>query len=125
MKEIIETKHAPPAAGAYSQGTTNGELVFTAGQIPTTPDGEVLSDESIEVQTRQCLENIEAVLKAAGLELENALKVTVFLDDMDEWEGMNKIYQTFFDENPPARSAIAVSGISKGVKIEVEAIATR
>lgn len=124
MKEIITTDNAPEAAGAYSQGTTNGDLVFTAGQIPTTPAGEVLSDEPIEVQTRQCLENIQGVLEAANLEMKDILKITVFLDDMDEWSGMNETYQKFFDEDPPARSAIGVSGISKNVKIEVEAVAT-
>lgn len=124
MKEIITTDDAPEAAGAYSQGTTNGDLVFTAGQIPTTPGGEVFSDEPIEVQTRQCLENIQGVLNAADLEMKDILKVTVFLDDMEEWSGMNDTYQKFFDEDPPARSAIAVSGISKDVKIEIEAVAT-
>lgn len=125
MKETITTDDAPSAAGMFSQGTTNGDLVFTAGQIPETPAGEVLADEPIEIQTRQCLENIRGVLQAAGLGLEDVLKVTVFLDDIDEWSGMNETYREFFDEDPPARSAIAVFGISKGVKIEIEAIATR
>jgi len=123
VKQIISTDDAPAAAGAYSQGTTNGDLVFTAGQIPATPEGEVLDDEPIDVQTRQSLENVRGVLGAEGLGMEDVLKVTVFLDDMDEWEGMNEVYSEFFPEDEPARSAIAVQGIAKGVKVEIEAVA--
>lgn len=124
MKNIITTEDAPEAAGAYSQGTTNGDLVFTAGQIPMTPEGDVLTDEPIEVQTRQCLDNIQGVIEAAGLDLSDVLKITVFLSDIDHWSGMNETYQEYFDKEPPARSAIAVSGIAKGVKIEIEAVAS-
>jgi endoribonuclease L-PSP, putative len=123
VKRTVSTDDAPAAAGAYSQGTTNGDLVFTAGQIAATPEGEVLNDEPIEVQTRQSLENVQGVLQAEGLTMDDVLKVTVFLDGMDEWEGMNEVYQDFFPEDEPARSAIAVQGIAKDVKVEIEAVA--
>ena len=125
MKRIISTQDAPEAVGAYSQATTNGDLVFTAGQIPMTPDGDLLDDEDIAVQTRQSLENVKAILEDEGLTMQNALKVTVFLDDIDDFEKMNEAYKEYFQDNPPARSAFEVSEVPKGAKIEIEAIAAQ
>jgi len=124
MKRIISTQDAPEAVGAYSQATTNGDLVFTAGQIPMTPDGDLLDDEDIAVQTRQSLENVKAILEDEGLTMQNALKVTVFLDDIDDFEKMNEAYKEYFQDNPPARSAVEVANLPKGVGVEIEAIAT-
>jgi len=124
MKRIISTQDAPGAVGAYSQATTNGDLVFTAGQIPMTPDGDLLDDEDIAVQTRQSLENVKAILEDEGLTMQNALKVTVFLDDIDDFEQMNEAYAEYFQDNPPARSAVEVANLPKGVGVEIEAIAT-
>ncbi|WP_135827406.1 Rid family detoxifying hydrolase [Halorussus halobius] len=124
MKRIISTQDAPEAVGAYSQATTNGDLVFTAGQIPMTPDGDLLADEDIAVQTRQSLENVKAILEDEGLTMQNALKVTVFLDDIDDFEKMNEAYKEYFQDNPPARSAVEVANLPKGVGVEIEAIAT-
>ncbi|THE63173.1 RidA family protein [Salinadaptatus halalkaliphilus] len=124
MVRIIETDDAPAAVGAYSQGTTDGQLVFTAGQIPATPEGELLDDEPIETQTEQCLENVRGVLQEAGLDLEDVLKVTVFLEDIQDFDAMNDVYATYFDEEPPARSALEVANLPKGVGLEIEAIAS-
>ncbi|MDY7081267.1 MAG: RidA family protein [Halobacteria archaeon] len=121
-KEIISTSDAPEAVGAYSQATKANGFVFTAGQIPLTPDGELV-EGTVEKQTRQCLENIRAVLEEAGTSMENVVKVTVFLDDIDDFGEMNSTYETFFDENPPARSAVEAGNIPKGVAVEIEAVA--
>ncbi|MCU4925157.1 Rid family detoxifying hydrolase [Halobacteria archaeon AArc-dxtr1] len=123
MKRIISTDAAPAAVGAYSQAVAAGDLVFTAGQIPATPDGELLADEPIDVQTRQCLENVRNVLDAEGLKLDDLVKVTVFLADIEEFDAMNEAYATVFEAEPPARSAVEVANLPKGVGIEVEAIA--
>lgn len=123
VKEIVSTTEAPAAVGAYSQATTNGELVFTAGQVPLTPDGELI-EGSIAEQTERALENLTAVLREAGAEPSDVLKVTVFLDDIDDFDDFNEAYGEFFDEDPPARSAVGVGAVPKGAAVEIEAIAT-
>ena len=122
MKRIIETDDAPAAVGAYSQATSNGELLFTAGQIPLTVDGELLDDEPIDRQTEQALYNLDAVLDEAGASSEDVLKVTVFLEDIDDFETMNDAYAGYFDDEPPARSAVEVAALPKGVGVEIEAV---
>jgi len=124
MKRIISTQDAPEAVGAYSQATTNGDMIFTAGQIPMTPDGDLLDDEEIAVQTRQSLENVKAILEEEGLTMQNVLKVTVFLDDIEDFDEMNAAYKEYFQDNPPARSAVEAGNLPKGVGVEIEAIAT-
>jgi 2-iminobutanoate/2-iminopropanoate deaminase len=124
MKRTISTADAPEAVGAYSQATTNGSLVFTAGQIPMTPDGDLLDDEPIATQAEQALSNVEAVLASEGLGMSDVLKMTVYLDDIDDFDAMNDTYASFFDEEPPARSAVEVANLPKGVGVEIEAIAT-
>ena len=124
MKRIIETDEAPAAVGAYSQATSNDSLVFTAGQIPLTPDGELLDDEPIAVQTEQALANLDAVLAEAGASADDVLKATVFLADIDDFEAMNEAYANYFDDEPPARSAVEAGALPKGVGIEIEAIAS-
>ncbi|MFB6071384.1 MAG: Rid family detoxifying hydrolase [Halobacterium sp.] len=125
MKRIIETPDAPAAVGAYSQATTDGEIVFTAGQIPMTPDGDLLDDEDIAVQTRQSLENVKAILEEEGLNMQDVLKVSVFLDDIENFDQMNEAYKEYFQDNPPARSAVEVANLPKGVGVEIEAIAAQ
>ncbi|MFB6086460.1 MAG: RidA family protein [Halodesulfurarchaeum sp.] len=125
MKRIINTPEAPAAVGAYSQATTDGNLLFTAGQLPLTVDGELLDDEPIEVQTRQALENVKAILEEEGLTMQDVLKVTVLMDDIEEFDAMNATYEEYFQDNPPARSAFEVSEVPKGAKIEIEAIAAQ
>lgn len=124
MKRTISTQDAPEAVGAYSQATTNGDMIFTAGQIPMTPDGDLLDDEEIAVQTRQSLENVKAILEEEGLTMQNVLKVTVFLDDIEDFDEMNDAYKEYFQDNPPARSAVEAGNLPKGVGVEIEAIAT-
>lgn len=125
MKRSISSDEAPAAVGAYSQATTNDNLVFTAGQIPFTSDGESLADESIETQTNQSLSNIEAVLAEEDLDMGDVLKTTIFLDDIDDFEEMNETYSEFFNGQPPARSAVEVANLPKGVGVEIEALATQ
>ena len=124
MKRIIETDDAPAAVGPYSQATSDGSLVFTAGQIALTADGELLDDESIENQTSQALYNLDAVLDEAGASSADILKVTVFLDDIDDFDAMNEAYADYFDDEPPARSAVEVAALPKGVGVEIEAVAS-
>ena len=125
MKRTIETPDAPGAVGAYSQGTTDGDLVFTAGQIPMTPDGEHLSGEPIDVQTRQCLENVRAIIEEEGLSMQDVLTVTVYLADIEDFGAMNEAYAEYFQDNPPARSAVGVDALPKSAAIEIEAVATK
>ncbi|WP_290809856.1 Rid family detoxifying hydrolase [Halovivax sp.] len=124
MKRTVSTDDAPAAVGAYSQATTNGSLLFTAGQIPLTPDGELLDDADIATQTERALENVVAILEAEGASPADVLKVTVFLDDIDDFEEMNETYAGYFDEEPPARSAVEVGNLPKGAGVEIEAIAS-
>jgi reactive intermediate/imine deaminase len=124
MKRTVSTDDAAAAVGAYSQATTNGTVLFTAGQLPLTADGELLDDEPVAVQARQCLENVEAILAAEGLDMSDVLKVTVYLDDVDDFEEMNDTYAGFFDDAPPARSAVEVGAVPKGAAVEIEAVAT-
>ncbi|PSP34588.1 reactive intermediate/imine deaminase [Halobacteriales archaeon QH_10_67_22] len=125
MKRTVSTDAAPAAVGAYSQATETDDLVFTAGQIPLTPEGDLLDDAAIDVQTQQALENVAAVLAAADADMDDALKVTVYLDDIEDFDAMNDAYETFFDDDPPARSAVGVDALPKGVGVEVEAVATK
>ncbi len=124
VKRTISTDDAPAAVGAYSQATTNGDVLVTAGQLPLTTDGELLDDESVAEQTRQCLENVGAILESEGLSLENVLKTTVYLDDIDDFDEFNDAYGEFFRNDPPARSAVGVGSVPKGAAVEIEAMAT-
>ena len=124
MKRTIETDDAPAAVGAYSQAAATDSLVFTAGQIPFTPDGESKADAPIADQTELVLDNVRAVLDEAGVGLDDIVKVTIFLADIDDFEEMNETYATYFDDEPPARSAVQAGALPKGVGVEIEAIAT-
>ncbi|MFC7046138.1 Rid family detoxifying hydrolase [Halobacteriaceae archaeon GCM10025711] len=125
MKRVIATDDAPAAVGAYSQATTDGNLVFTAGQLPLTPDGELLDDAPVADQTERCLANVEAILEAEGLDMGDVLKATIFLDDVDDFDEMNETYASFFDEEPPARSAVEVGSVPKGAAVEIEVVAAQ
>ena len=124
MKRTISTDAAPEAVGAYSQATTDGSTLYTAGQIPLTPAGELLADASIADQTRQALDNVVAILESEGLDASDVMKTTVYLADIEEFEAMNETYSTYFDAEPPARSAVEAGGLPKGVGVEIEAVAT-
>lgn len=122
-KEIIHTDNAPAAVGPYSQAVRVGNMVFTAGQIGLDPaTGKMVADD-ITVQTERVLENLTAVLSAAGSSLENVIKCTVFLKDMGEFAAMNAVYGRYFQQNPPARSAVQVAALPLGGRVEIEAIA--
>lgn len=125
MRSIIETERAPAAVGAYSQGIATDSIIVTSGQIPLTPDGELLDGASIEEQTRQALENVDAVLEEAGSGLHRAIKVTIMLDDIESYEAVNEVYGEFFEAEPPARSAFEVGALPLGVGVEIEAIAVQ
>lgn len=125
MKKIIATKKAPAAVGPYSQAVLveSAGLLYTAGQIPLDPVSGELVGGGIEAETRQVLKNLQAVLEAGGSSLANVVKTTVFLSDMGNFGAMNGVYLEFFPENPPARSAVAVKELPKGVMVEIEAVA--
>ena len=123
MKRTIATPDAPEAVGPYSQGTTDGDLVFTAGQIALTPDGDLLDEEPIGVQTRQALENVKNILEEEGLTLQDVLKVTIFMADIQDYDAINEAYSEYFHDNPPARSAVQVAALPAGARVEIEAIA--
>ncbi|MHB1405847.1 MAG: RidA family protein [Desulfitobacteriaceae bacterium] len=120
--KTISTTAAPAAIGPYAQAIVLDKLVFTSGQIPLTPEGQLIG-ESIVEQAEQALRNLEAVLKAAGSSLTQVVKTTVFLQDMNDFATVNEIYGRFFTEHKPARSAVQVARLPKDVKIEIEAIA--
>ena len=123
VKTIIKTDKAPAAIGPYSVGVQSGSLIYTAGQIGLNPKtGEIVTG-GIEAQTRQVLVNLQNILKAAGSSLDNVLKTTVFLKDMNDFAKMNAIYAEFFQQDPPARSAVQVAALPKNADIEIEAVA--
>lgn len=121
-KTIVQTDTAPAAIGPYSQAVKVGDMLFTSGQIPLLPSGDLLEGD-IQAQTRQVLTNLQAVLEAAGSSLEQVVKCTCFLSDMNNFTAMNSVYGEFFTDNPPARSAVEVARLPKDVMIEIEAIA--
>ena len=123
MKEIIATESAPRAIGPYSQAVRAGNLIFASGQIPIDPaTGEFVSDEITE-QTEQVLRNISAVFEAAGASLNQVVKTTVFLADMDDFTAMNDVYARFFGEHRPARATVQAARLPRDAKVEIEAIA--
>ncbi|SDP75951.1 RidA family protein [Clostridium gasigenes] len=122
-REIISTNNAPQAIGPYSQGMRVGDFIFTSGQIPVNPvTGELVMD--IQKATRQSLENVKAVLEAAGTSLDKVVKVSVFVKNMNDFALVNEIYAEYFKENQPARSCVEVARLPKDSVIEIEAIAT-
>jgi 2-iminobutanoate/2-iminopropanoate deaminase len=126
MKQRINTSNAPAAIGPYSQAIDSGHgLVFVSGQLPIDPATGAFPEGGVQEQTRQSLTNAKAILEAAGLNLGNVVKTTVFLADMGDFAAMNEIYAQFFSEPFPARSAVAVKTLPKGALVEVECIAAR
>jgi reactive intermediate/imine deaminase len=123
VKRAIHTDDAAAAVGAYSQATTNGSLLFTAGQLPLTPEGDLLDDADVSTQTERALDNVIAILAAEDADAGDVLKITIFLDDVEDFDEMNETYATYFDGSPPARSAVEVGRIPKGAAVEIEAIA--
>ena len=123
MKEIISTNTAPAAIGPYSQAVKAGNLLFVSGQIPLDPATGNLVEGDVTVQAKRVFENVKAILTEAGATFDDVVKTTVFLKDMNDFVEMNRIYQTFFQTDCPARSAIQVCRLPKDVLVEIEAIA--
>lgn len=123
-RSIISTADAPQAIGPYAQAVVAGDLVFCSGQIPLTPAG-ALAEGDTAAQTRQVLENLAALLAAAGSSLERVVKTTVFLADMNDFAAMNQVYAEFFTAAPPARSTVQVARLPRDVRVEIEAVALR
>jgi len=122
MREIIATEKAPKAVGPYSQAVRFANLVFVSGQIPLDPkSGEIVGGD-IEVQTKQVLENLQAIVEASGMGLENVLKCTCFLQDMEHFARFNSVYSTYFANVLPARETVEVSRLPKNVLVEISAI---
>jgi len=122
MRQIVATDRAPAAVGPYSQAVRVGGLLFTAGQIPLTPEGKLIEGD-VREQTRQVMENLAAVLAAGGSSLEQVVKCTCFLADMNDFAAINEVYGSYFAGDPPARSAVEVARLPKDVRIEIEAVA--
>ena len=122
-REIVSTQEAPMAIGPYSQAVKHDGFVFVSGQVPLDPSSGELVDGSVAEQTRRVMENLGAVLKAAGAGFENVVKVTAFLTDMNDFAEFNDAYGEYFRSQPPARATVGVSGLPKNARVEVECIA--
>jgi 2-iminobutanoate/2-iminopropanoate deaminase len=125
MKKHIETKSAPAAIGPYSQAIDEGELVFCSGQIGLDPASGKLLEGGIEPQTRRVLDNLRAILSAAGLSLKDVVKTSIFLIDLKDFETVNRVYGEHFSAPYPARSTVQVAALPRAARIEIEAIARR
>ena len=124
MKQVISTNKAPAAIGPYSQAVkASGTFVFTAGSIPIDPDSGVIAGNSIEIQARQAITNLLAVLDASGSSAEEVVKTTVYLKNMNDFTAFNEVYAAFFGVSLPARSAVEVARLPKDVLVEIDAIA--
>jgi 2-iminobutanoate/2-iminopropanoate deaminase len=123
---IISTKNAPQAIGPYSQAIQYNGIIYTSGQIALNPDGsEDKLNADIQTQTKQVLDNLQAVLNEAQSGLDNVIKTNIFLSNMDDFVAVNEIYATYFKDHKPARSTVAVKTLPKNVKIEIDAIAIK
>lgn len=127
-KKVVSTKDAPAAIGPYSQAIDAGSLIFCSGQIPLDPASMQMIEGDVKTQTRQVMKNLQAVLKAAGSDLGKVVKTTVFLQTMNDFAEMNGVYEEFFkqhDAPPPARSTVAVAGLPKNARVEIECVALK
>jgi len=124
MRKIVATKAAPAAIGPYSQGNIFGNLIFTSGQVPLDPETGAIVGTTIEEQTEQALKNVKAILEEAGSSMQNVLKTTVFIKNMNDFAAMNAVYANYFTEGSfPSRSAVEVARLPKDVLVEIETIA--
>ncbi|MCA9647167.1 MAG: RidA family protein [Polyangiaceae bacterium] len=122
-RQTIQTSDAPAAIGPYSQAVRTGDLLFLSGQIPLDPKSGELVSGSVADETHRVMQNLGAVLKAAGSGYGDVVKTTIYLMDMADFTQVNEVYATYFDENPPARATVQVAGLPKGVRVEIDAIA--
>lgn len=122
MKEVISTEKGPKAIGPYSQAIKAAGFIYTAGQIPFDPStGQLIQGDAAE-QTARVLENLKAIVEAAGSSLDKALKATVYLKDMNDFAAMNEAYARYFTKNPPARSTVEVSRLPRDVRVEIDLV---
>ena len=124
IKRTIQTEEAPAAIGPYSQAIRIGDFLYTSGQIALDPESGIFLSGEIEDETEQTLKNISAILQADGLSLENVVKTTVYLSDLNHFSRMNQVYEKYFSKNKPARACVQVAALPKGAKIEIDAIAS-
>jgi 2-iminobutanoate/2-iminopropanoate deaminase len=122
-KKIIRTDNAPAPIGPYNQATQFGNMLFISGQIALDPKTGTLVQDSIQAETNLVMSNLEAILKEAGMDFSNVLKSTIFLMDMGQFAQVNEVYGSFFASNAPARETVQVSGLPKGVNVEISMIA--
>jgi 2-iminobutanoate/2-iminopropanoate deaminase len=122
-REAVSTKNAPAAIGPYSQGIKAGGFVYVSGQIPMSPDTQEMVTGDIKAQAEQVMENVGAILEAAGSSYDKIVKTTIFLTDMGDFAAVNEVYGKYFSENPPARATIAVAQLPRSAAVEVEAVA--
>ncbi len=123
VKRVVQTEMAPRAIGPYSQAIQAGGFLFLSGQIPLDPRTGELVKGDIQQQTRQVLENIRGILESEKLEMEDVVKVTIFLKDVGNFNQVNEVYATYFPSSPPARSTVGVANLPRDVEIEIEVIA--
>lgn len=125
MKQVIQTNNAPQAIGPYSQAIMAGDTLYVSGQIPVVPATGAIVSDKVEDQARQVMENVKAVMEAAGLTLDHVVKTSVFIKNMDDFGTINAVYSQYFKENCPARACVEVARLPKDVLLEMEAIAVR
>ena len=124
-KKFIKTQSAPQPIGPYSQGIRAGNFLFVSGQGPIDPKTGKMIEGDIEKQTHQTLQNVKAIVEDSGLSLSDVVKVSIFLKNASDFQKMNEIYKTFFQENPPTRTTVQADFVSPGMLIEIDAIACR
>ncbi|NNK83755.1 MAG: RidA family protein [Flavobacteriaceae bacterium] len=126
MKKIINSKHAPTPIGPYNQAVLNNNILYTSGQIAINPDTGNLVLDNIKSETKQVMENLKAVLNAANMTLDNVIKTSIFISDMNNFSEINEVYTTYFKEaNAPARETVQVACLPKNVNIEISMIAAK
>jgi len=123
MKQIIFSKNAPAPIGPYSQAVMVGNTLYISGQIAIEPNTGILIMDNIQAETQQVMVNLKAVLKEAEMEMSNLVKCSIFISDMDDFMEINKVYGSFFDQDPPARETVEVKRLPKDVNVEISAIA--
>jgi 2-iminobutanoate/2-iminopropanoate deaminase len=123
MRDVVITEHAPQAIGPYSQAIKAGGFVFVSGQIPIDPTTGLIVQAEVAAQTDRVLQNLKAILTAAGTSLDNVVKTTVFLKSMGDFAAMNEVYARYWKKAPPARSTVEVSRLPKDVLVEIDVIA--
>ena len=125
IHRVVATENAPKAIGPYSQAIVAGELIFTSGQIPLDPETQQMVTGDIRAQTERVMENLGAVLQAAGAGFEHVVKATIFVADLADFATVNEIYGKRFPKSPPARSTVQVAALPKGARVEIELIAKK